>query len=95
MVNIFACTCPNRSGVGAIDNPDRLEQVFDTYYIPQASEENFMDPILMVCPQKMHIFSVLTEHSFTDCSALYIIFLELLKNRKQHNEILFTPFKNF
>ena len=27
--NIFSCTCPNRSGVGAIDNSDRLEQVFD------------------------------------------------------------------
>ena len=41
MINIFACTCPNRSGVGAIDNPDRFEQVFDTYYIPETSEKNF------------------------------------------------------
>ena len=38
MINIFAYTSPNRSGVGAIDNPDRFEQVFDTYYIPEASE---------------------------------------------------------
>ena len=30
-----------------------------------------------------------TEHSFTDCTALYRIPLELLKNMKQHNEILF------
>ena len=31
-----------------------------------------------------------TEHSFTDCSALYKIRLELLKNMKQHtgNETL-------
>ena len=28
MVSFFACTCPNRSGVGAIDNPDWFEQVF-------------------------------------------------------------------
>ena len=31
----------------------------------------------------------LTEHSFTDCSALYRIPLELLKNMNQHNETLF------
>eukprot|EP00493_Phyllostaurus_siculus_P009571 UN09693 len=38
MINIFAYTSPNRSGVGAIDNPDRFEQAFDTYHIPEASE---------------------------------------------------------
>ena len=32
---------------GAIDNPDRFEQVFDTYYIPEVSEKNFMDDISM------------------------------------------------
>ena len=58
-INIFACTCPNRSGVGAIDNLDRFEQVFDTYYIPEASENNFTDDISMVRPQKMYIFGVL------------------------------------
>ena len=42
MINIFACTCPNRSGVGAIDNPDRFEQLFDTHYIPETSEKIFM-----------------------------------------------------
>ena len=31
----------------------------------------------------------LTEHPFTDRSALYRIPLELVKNRKLHNEMLF------
>ena len=31
----------------------------------------------------------LTEHSLTDCSDLYRIPLDLLKNREQHNEIIF------
>ena len=59
VINIFACTCPNHSGVGAIDNLDRFEQVFDTYYIPEASEKIFTDDISMVRPQKMYIFGVL------------------------------------
>ena len=50
MVNIFAYTSPNRSGVGAIYNPDRFEQVFDTYHIPEAPEKIFMDDISMVHP---------------------------------------------
>ena len=50
MVNIFAYTSPNRSGVDAIDNPGRFEQVFDPYYIPETSEEIFMDDISMVRP---------------------------------------------
>ena len=50
MINIFAYTSPNRSGVGAIDNPDRFEQVFDTYHIPEAPEKIFMDDISMVRP---------------------------------------------
>ena len=41
MVSFFACTCPNRSGVGAIDNSDRFEQVFDQYDNPEDSEKNF------------------------------------------------------
>ena len=45
--------CPDRSGVGAIDNPDRFEQVFDTYYISEASEKIFMGDISMVRPRKM------------------------------------------
>ena len=39
MVSFFACTCPNRSGVGAIDNSDRFEQVFDQYDNPEDSEK--------------------------------------------------------
>ena len=50
MINIFAYTSPNRSGVDAIDNPGRFEQNFDTYYIPETSENFFMDDISMVCP---------------------------------------------
>ena len=34
-------------------------------------------------------YKQLTEHSFTDCSALYRIPLELVKNRKLHNEKVF------
>ena len=41
MVSFFACLCPNRSGVDAIDNPDRFEQVFDQYDIPEDLEKNF------------------------------------------------------
>ena len=39
MVSFFAYTCPNWSGVGAIDNPDRSEQVFDQYNIPEDPEK--------------------------------------------------------
>ena len=46
--------------------------------------------IIKVCVKKKYcVSSCLTEHSFTDCSALYRIPLELLKNREQHNETLF------
>ena len=55
MVNIFTYTSPNRSGVGAIDNPDRFEQVFDTYYIPELSEFFFMDGMSMVRPYKTYV----------------------------------------
>ena len=50
MVNIFAYMCPNRSGVGAINNPDRSEQVFDAYYISEVSKKIFMDDISIVRP---------------------------------------------
>ena len=59
LINIFACTCPNRSGVGAIDNPDRFEQVFYPYYILEVPEKNFTHDISMVRRQKMLIFGVL------------------------------------
>ena len=41
MVSFIASTCPNRSGVGALDNPGLLEQVFEQYDIPDVSEKNF------------------------------------------------------
>ena len=56
MINILTFTCPNGPGIGAIDNPDRFEQVFDTYYIPEVSEKIFMDDISMVRPQKTYVF---------------------------------------
>ena len=59
MINIFACTCTNRSGVGAIDNPDRFEQAFVQYYIPEDPENVFTHDISMVRRQKMSIFDVL------------------------------------
>ena len=59
MINIFACTGPNRSGVDAIDNPDRFEQAFVQYYIPEDPEKIFTHDILMVRRQKMIIFDVL------------------------------------
>ena len=59
MINIFACTCPNRSGVGAIDNPDRFEQAFVQYYIPEDPENFFTHDISMLRRQKMRIFDVL------------------------------------
>ena len=40
----------------AIDNPDQFEQVFDTYYILEASEKIFMDDISLVRRSKMWVF---------------------------------------
>ena len=59
MTNIFAYKSTNRAGVSAIDNPDRFEQAFDTYYLTEVSEKIFMDGILMDHPQKMYSFCVL------------------------------------
>ena len=59
MVNIFTCRCPNRSGVGAIDSPDRFEQVLDQRYIPEVSEKIFTHDISMIRRQKMVIFGLL------------------------------------
>ena len=39
MVSFIACTCPNRSAVGVIDNPVLLEQVFEQNYIPYVPEK--------------------------------------------------------
>ena len=58
-LNIFVCTCPNRSGVGAIDNPDRFEQAVDQYYIPEDHKKIFTHDISMVRRQRMLIVGVL------------------------------------
>ena len=47
------------------------------------------EPNIVVLAQKMKTTDFLTEHPFTDCSALYRVPLELVKNRKLHNEMLF------
>ena len=44
------------SGVGAIENPDRFEQAFVQYYIPEDPEKIFTHAISMVRRQKMSIF---------------------------------------
>ena len=58
MIDVFTCTCPNRSGVGAFDNTDRFEP-FDQYNIPEDPEKIFTHDISMVRRQKMFIFDVL------------------------------------
>ena len=59
MTNIFICRCPNRAGVGAIDEPDRSEQVLDQRYIPDVSEKIFTHDISMIRRQKTLIFDAL------------------------------------
>ena len=49
-VNIFTYTCPNHSGVGAIDSPDRFEHVFDPYYTLEVHEKSFEFDISIVRP---------------------------------------------
>ena len=50
-----------------------------------------VDNLKYVFQNKLAVFEFeyLTEHPFTDRSALYRIPLELVKNRKLHNEMLF------
>ena len=59
MANIFICRRPNRSEVGAIDDPDRSEQVSDQRYIPDVSEKIFTNDTSMIRHQKTLIFYVL------------------------------------
>ena len=59
MVSFFTCTTPNRSRVGAIDNPDLSEQVFDQYNIPEDLEKIFTHDFSMVGHEKTFIFDVL------------------------------------
>jgi len=52
-VTIFTYTCPNHSGVGAIDSPGRFEHVSHPYYILEVFEKIFRHEILIVRPQKL------------------------------------------
>ena len=45
-------------GVGAIDNLELFEQVFDPYYILEVPEKIFTHNIVMVCRQKMLVVGV-------------------------------------
>ena len=52
--------CPNRSGIGSFDYPDRFEQVFDQYDILEVAEKIFTFDFSKDCRQKMFIFGALT-----------------------------------
>ena len=83
MINIFVCTCPNRSGVGAIDNPDQFEQASVQYYIPEDPEKIFTHDISMVRRQKICIFDVLkTFISKITYYTLYSRKLEVIARKK-------------
>ena len=58
MVNIFKYACPNHSGDGAIDSPDRFEHVFDPDYVQEVLEKIFTHVVSMVRAQKVVFFSV-------------------------------------
>ena len=58
MVSFFTCTRPNRSRVGAIDKPDRPEQAFDQYDIPEDPEKNLKNDVSIVGHEKMINFGV-------------------------------------
>ena len=83
VISFIACTCPNRSGVGAIDNPGLLEQVFEQYDIPDVPEKNFEHDFSIVCRQKMFIFSLSTAfiRNFTYYN-LYQRKLKLITRKK-------------
>ena len=59
MVSFFTRMTPNRSRVGAVDNPDLSEQVFDQYNITEDPEKNFKNDFSMACYEKIFIFGVL------------------------------------
>ena len=80
MINIFACTCPNRSGFGAIDNSDRSEQVFDTCHIPEPSEKLFIDDISMALSDKMYFFGVYKAFIIIFSYDLYIFSPQTLEH---------------
>ena len=43
--HFFTYTCPNGSGVGAIDRSDPFEHVFDPYFILEVPRKIFMDKV--------------------------------------------------
>ena len=49
---IFTYTCPNGSGVGAIDRSDPSEHVFDPYCTLEVFRKFFMDKVWAVHPEK-------------------------------------------
>ena len=55
MANILTCRRPNRSGGGAIDHPNRFEQVPDQHYIPDVTKKILKDDISMNHRQKTFI----------------------------------------
>ena len=54
MVSFFDGTYPNRTGITAIDNPNRSEEFFDQYDLRKAPEK-FTDDFSVVCRQEMFI----------------------------------------
>ena len=56
---IFTCRRPNGLGGGAIDHPDRSEQVPGQHDIPDVTDKIFKDDISMIHCQKTFIFGVL------------------------------------
>ena len=61
IVSFFTCTRPNRARVGAIDKPDRPEQAFDQYDIPEDPEKNFTNDFSIEGHEKMIIFGVFDD----------------------------------
>ena len=59
LVSFFAYTGPDWSEYGAIDKPDRFEQVFDQYDIVEDSKKVFTQDFSMIDRQKMFILGIL------------------------------------
>ena len=92
MVSFFASTCPIRSGVGAIDNPDQSGQVFEQYDVSEVPEKFFSHDFSMACRQKMIIFDHFKAciSNFTDYN-LYQRKLNVLTRKKYAFHFLIQP----
>ena len=53
MANIFTYTCPNHSGVSAMDSPDPFEDGLHPNYIVEVPLKIFRYEISIVRPQKL------------------------------------------